>query len=89
MVLYNNYLICIFMNINENLKKIREIIKNTINKLISARNHHQTTIVEYFILSEIQFDIPFHLKVLYNKYLICIFMNINENLKNEANHLIN
>ena len=81
MVLFNNYLICIFMNINENLKKIREIIKNTINKLISAPNHHQTTIVECFIASEIQFDIPFHLMVLYNKYLICIFMNINENKK--------
>ena len=36
-----------------------------------------------FIASEIQFDKPFHLIVLYDKNLICIFMNINENLKNE------
>ena len=81
MVLYNNYLICIFMNINENLKTIRDNIKNTINKLISAPNNHQLTIVECFIALEIEFDKPFYLMVLDNNYLICIFMNINENLK--------
>ena len=60
--------------------------KNTINKLISAPNNHQHTIVEYFIASVIQFDNPFYLMVLFNNYLICIFMNINENLKNKGNH---
>ena len=76
-----NYLICIFMSINENLKNKGE---NKINKLISALNHHQTTIVACFIASKIQFDKSFHLMVLYENDLICIFMNINENLKNEG-----
>ena len=43
------------MNINENLKNMG-YHKNTINKLISAPNHHQSTIVACFIASEIQFD---------------------------------
>ena len=84
-----NYLICIFMNINENLENKGNHEKNTINKLISVPNHHQTTVVECFIASEIQFDKPFHLMVLHKNYFICIFMNINENLKNEPNHWIN
>ena len=77
-----NCLICIFMNIDENLNNTGNH-KNTINKLISAPNHHQTTIGACFIASELQFDKPFHLMVLYENNLICIFMNINENLKNE------
>ena len=32
--------------------------------------------------SVIRFDQSFHPVVLYENYLICIFMNINENLKN-------
>ena len=63
--------------------KMREIIKN-INKLISATNHHQTNNVEYFISSVIQFDKSIHPMALYENYLICIFMNINENLKTEG-----
>ena len=78
-----NYLICIFMNTNENFKNEGKILKN-INKLISATNHHQTNIVEYFISSVIQFVKSIHPMALYENYLICIFMNINENLKNEG-----
>ena len=69
------------MNINENLQKWSKIIKNNINEHISAQKHHQTIIVAIFISSVIQFDKFFHPVVLYDNYLICIFMNINEILK--------
>ena len=81
MVKYANYLIFVFMNINQNLKNKLKIIQKVINKLSLASNHHQTTIVACFILSVIQFDKVFYLMVLYENYLICIFMNINEYLK--------
>ena len=41
----------------------------------------------YFISSVIQFDKFFHPVVLYENYLICIFMNINENFCNERKNL--
>ena len=40
-----------------------------------------------FISSVIQFDKFFHPVVLYENYLICIFMNINENFRNERKNL--
>ena len=45
---------------------------------IFSTKHHQTTIVASFISSVIQFDKFFHPVVLYENYLICIFMNIKE-----------
>ena len=63
---------------------MRENNKKNMNELISATNHHQTNIVEYFISSVIHFDKSIHPMALYENYLICIFMNINENLKNEG-----
>ena len=48
-----NYLICIFMNINENLKNKGKIIKKHHKWLISTPNHHQTTIVAcFYIISD-------------------------------------
>ena len=52
--------------------------------IITAQKHHQTTIVASFISSVIQFDKFFHPVVLDEIIFICIFMNINENLKNEG-----
>ena len=72
------------MNITENLQFKVNHKKYMINKQVSAPNHHQTTIAAYFIESEIKFDKSFHLMVLYENYLICIFMNNYENLKNEG-----
>ena len=72
----------IFMNINKNFKNKGKIIKK--NTHHNASNHHQTTIVACFKSSVIQFDNVFHLMVLYENYLICIFMNINEYLKRRA-----
>ena len=37
----------------------------------------------------IQFDKSFHPVVLYENYLICIFMNINENSKQRTNGPVN
>ena len=54
------------------------------HKQISATNHHQITIVACFISSVIQFDNSVHPVVLNNTYFIRMFMNINENLKNEG-----
>ena len=91
MARYVNHLICIFININENLKKLgNNLKKNMINNQISAQNYRQTTIVASFISPMIEFDMYFHPVVLYENHLICIFININENLKNEReNHWIN
>ena len=77
------------MNINENLKLGKMIKKHTMHKQISATNHHQITIVACFISSVIQFDNSVHPVVSLN-YLICMFINIYENLKNEGeNHQLN
>ena len=35
----------------------------------------------------VQFDKSIHTVVLYDNYLICMFMNIHENLKREGNHV--
>ena len=42
---------------------------------------HQTTIVACFYIMSDTIDKYFHPVVLYENYFICIFMNINENLK--------
>ena len=79
------------MNINENLQIGSKIIKNKINEHISAQKHHLTTIVAGLYISSIdsviQFDKFFHPVVLYENYLNCIFMNINENFCNERKDL--
>ena len=61
------------MNINENLKNE---VKSQKHKHISASKYHQTTSFANFLSSVIQFDKFFHTVVLYENYLICIFMNI-------------
>ena len=62
--------------------KMGKIIKNTTNKQISALNHHQTTVLHVFCHQwYLKF---FHPVVQYEIFLICIFMNINEKLKNEG-----
>ena len=43
-----------------------------------------TNNLHVFISSVMQFDTDFYLKVLYEIYLICIFVNINEYLKKEG-----
>ena len=79
MALYENFLICIFMNINENLKNECKTIelKNEgvpTKKLISAAT--QSTTLN--LLSNL-----IYLMVRKAYYLIFIFMKINENIKNE------
>ena len=69
------------MNINENLQKWSKIIKNNINEHNSAQSIIKPPMLPVFISSVIQFDKFFHPVVLYENYLICIFMNINEILK--------
>ena len=75
------------MNSNENLQKRSKIIKNNINEHISAQNIIKPPLLLGFISSVIQFDMFFHPVVLYENYLICIFMNINENFCNERRNL--
>ena len=53
----------------------------------STKNIQTTIILPVFISSVIQFDMFFHPAVLYENYLICIFMNINENFCNERKNL--
>ena len=51
-------------------------------KHISAPKHHQTTIVaRFYSISDTISNESFHPVVLYDNDLICIFMNINENLE--------
>ena len=64
------------MKILKNKGKI--IKKNTVNKLVSVPNDHQTTILDVFISSIIQFDKFFLFSGLIRNYLIYIFMNIDK-----------
>ena len=50
---------------------------------------HQTTIVACVYIMSDTIDKYFHPVVLYENYLICIFMNINENLKMRKKHWMN
>ena len=69
--------------------EVKVIKTNSIDKQISTPNHHQTTLVASFYII-VEFDKSFHPVVLYENYLICIFLTINENLKHEGeNHWIN
>ena len=69
-------------------QKWSKIIKiKNINEHISAQKHHQATIIASFYIPVIQFDKFFYPVDLYEKYLICIFMNINENFCNERKNL--
>ena len=79
MVTYTNYLICIFININENVKEWGKIVTN-IQKLTNFR---PKSLLMYVIISHVkQFDKLFYPVVLYENFLICIVMNIHENFKN-------
>ena len=51
------------------------------------KNIIKTPLLPVVIASVIQFDKIFHPVVLYENYLICIFMNINENFYNERKNL--
>ena len=84
-----NYLICIFMNINENLKNKGKIITNTISNWYKPKTVINLLLLHVFTLSVIQFDRYFYIMVLYENDLICIFMNINENLKIMQYHWLN
>ena len=69
------YLICIFMNFNENIKKDRKIVNESINKLLSCPNYHCDTF--FFLKPVISYDKFIDVMRLNENYLIYIFMNIN------------
>ena len=55
--------------------------------IFQRKNIIKLPLLPVFISSVIQFDMFFHPVVLYENYLICIFMNINENFCNERKNL--
>ena len=55
--------------------------------IFQPKNITKPPLLPDFISSVIQFDKILHPVVLYENYLICIFMNINENFSNERNIL--
>ena len=55
--------------------------------LFQLQNIIKPPLLPVFISSVIQFDKFFHPGVLYENYLICIFMNINKNFSNERKNL--
>ena len=55
--------------------------------IFQHKNIIKTPLLSVFISSVIQFDKFFHTVVLYENYLICIFMNINENFCIERKNL--
>ena len=73
-----NYLICIFMNFNENIKNVLK----SINKHFSGPNHHNDTIIALVIYHVT--DILMSWTYLKFFYLICIFMNTNYNVENRG-----
>ena len=84
MVEYANYLISIFMNINENLRNDRTKIKEK-NKECT----YKITNISPAICSSVSnmvsnqcLDILLYLKVTFEKYLTLIFTNFNQNSRN-------
>ena len=58
--------------------------------IFQPQNIIKPSVVQVSISSVIQFDKSFYPVVLYEHYLICIFMNFNENLKMKVKkHLVN
>ena len=54
--------------------------------IFQPQNFIKPQLMPVFILSVIQFDEFFYPVVLYEKFLICIIMNSNENLSNERKY---
>ena len=69
------------MNINENVNKLGKIVRN-IHKLTNFRP--KPSLMYVIISYVIQFDKLFYPVVLYENYLICIFMNMHVHLKNDG-----
>ena len=67
-----NYLSC--MDYKQKTLKVTKIIKNITD--ISPKH----SLLHVVISSAIKFDKSFHPVVLYENYIICILININENL---------
>ena len=65
---------------NEISKHEVEIVKWPINKQILAP---KSSLLNVFISSVIRFDKPVYPTVLYEKYVICIFMISYENLEHD------
>ena len=84
MIRYAYYLICIPIDINENLQNQTE---NTTDILISAAFYQNYFM--FSVYSVIQIEKAFHLGVLYENCPICIFMSINENLNQMTNGPVN
>ena len=71
------YLICIFMNFNENIKNDSKIVKTSINRLLSGPNYHCDTVIEPVI----SYDKLIDVMRLNENDLIYIFINISRNVK--------
>ena len=67
---------CVFMNINKNVKNKGKSLKYKQADFIPI-----LSLLHVFISSVIQFDKSIHPVVLYEYYLICIFMNISTTKK--------
>ena len=63
--------------------EVKSLKKN--KNIFPPKNIIKPPLLPVFIPPVIQFDKFFHAVVLYENYFICIFMNINENLKMREN----
>ena len=75
MVSNANYLIYIFMNFNENIKNVLK----SIHKQCLGQNHHYAIVIA-LVIHHVR-NILMSWTYL-EKFLICIFMNINYNVEN-------
>ena len=55
--------------------------------IFQPQNFIKQPLLPVYILSVIHFDKFFHPVVIYEKYIICIFMNSYENFSNERKYL--
>ena len=77
MVSNANYLIGVFINFHENMKNGRKNLKKSITELISAPNSRCDTFFLFNIEPVISYDEFIGDVVLFENYLIRIFMNIH------------
>ena len=81
MVSNANYLIGVFINFHENMKNGRKNLKKSINELISAPNSRCDTFFLFNIEPVMSYDEFIGDVVLFENYLIRIFMNIHKTVK--------
>ena len=88
MVRYTNNLIRIVMNIHENMGNKEKMVEKIMRVCTTLPKCKLLTFLDYQTCNQIKAEtLHFNPVVCYTNYLICIFININENIRNQRKML--